>query len=199
MIFQPTYFSPIIQFKKLVNVEKCLFEIQDNYQKQTYRTRFSIYTPQGKQDLYIPVKHQKGVKLMTKEIEIENRYKWQRKHFKSLQNSYRSSPFFEYYEDDLAPIFEKEEKYLLDFLLKTQELSFDMLQLDMEVNKTEEYLIDYPKEHDFRFLENPKLKFDKTIFNKYTQVFETKHGFISNLSILDLLFNEGPNAVSLLK
>jgi len=199
MVFQPTYFSPIIQFQKLINNDKCVFEVQDNYQKQSYRTRFSIYSPQGKQDLYIPVQHKKGIKLLTKEVKIENRYKWQRKHFKSLQNSYRSSPFFEYYEDDLALIFDKKEKYLLDFLLKTQDLSFDMLQHNMEITKTTEYRTDYPVEEDFRFLEKPKLNFEEIIFPKYTQVFENKHGFIPNLSILDLLFNEGPNSVTLLK
>lgn len=197
MVFQPTYFSPIIQFEKILQTEKCVFEIYDNYQKQTYRTRLSIYTPQGKQDLYIPVKHQKGVKQLTRDIEIENTYKWQRRHFKSLQNSYRSSPYYEYYEDDLVPLFEKKEKYLIDFLLKTQELSFEMLQIDIPIQKTAEYRMDYPSSEDFRFLENPKWVADKP-FKKYTQVFESKHGFIPNLSILDLLFNEGPNAISLL-
>ena len=198
MLFQPTYFSPIIQFEKIVQAEKCMFEVYDNYQKQTYRTRLSIYTPEGRQDLNIPVKHKKGSKLMTKEVEIENAYNWQRIHFKSLQNFYRTSPFYEFYEDELAPIYEKQEKYLLDFLLKTQEISFEMLQLDLEIKKTTEYRVDYPKNQDFRFLENPKLVLAQT-FNKYTQVFDNKHGFIPNLSILDLLFNEGPNAISLLR
>ncbi|HIP48438.1 MAG TPA: hypothetical protein EYG92_05675 [Lutibacter sp.] len=197
MLFQPTYFSPIIQFEKVVQVEKCIFEIHDNYQKQTYRTRLSIYTPQGRQDLIIPIKHKKGIKLMTKEIEIDNSYKWQRLHFKSLQNFYRSSPFFEFYEDDLAPLYEKQEKYLLDLLLKTQELSFEMLQLEFEIKKTTKYLVDYPINQDFRFLDNPKLSIDQT-FRKYIQVFDAKHGFIPNLSILDLIFNEGPNAVNIL-
>lgn len=197
MLFQPTYFSPIIQFEKIIQSEKCVFEVYDNYQKQSYRTRLSIYTPQGLQNLIIPVKHKKGTKQLTKDIEIENGYKWQQRHFKSLQNFYRSSPFYEYYEDDLAPLYEKQEKYLLDFLLKTQELSFEMLQMDCEIKKTTEYQFDYPKNQDFRFLENPKLSFNHS-FKKYTQVFTAKHGFISNLSILDLLFNEGPNASNIL-
>jgi len=197
MLFQPTYFSPISQFQKLVYAKECLFEIQDNYQKQTYRTRVSIATPQGRQELIIPIKHLKGIRQKTKEVQIEYSYPWQRKHFKSFQNSYRSSPYFEYYEDDLAPIYEKKEKYLLDFLLKTQELSFEMLQLNIEISKTSEYLTSYPPEKDFRFLANTKVN-ETSPFPKYNQVFEAKHGFIPNLSILDLLFNEGPNSVRLL-
>jgi len=197
MIFQPTYFSPIYQFQKLVSADEVFFEVHDNYQKQSYRTRLKIYTPNGLQSLVVPIKHQKGVRLLTKDVEIEYAYDWQKKHLKSIQNSYRSSPYFEYYEDDIMPIFQKKEKYLLDFLLKTQELSFEMLQLDIDYQKTKEHLPEYPKGKDFRFLENPKLKEDFPV-KKYTQVFEIKHGYIPNLSILDLLFNEGPNAISLL-
>jgi hypothetical protein len=135
---------------------------------------------------------------LTKNVEIEYAFDWQNKHLKSLQNSYRSSPYFEFYEDDLIPLFENKEKYLLDFLFKTQELSFEMLQLDIDFTMTEEYLLYYPADQDYRFLENPKSK-EKFPVNKYTQVFEAKHGFLPNLSILDLLFNEGPNAINLLQ
>jgi hypothetical protein len=197
MIFQPTYFSPIYQFQKLVNADEVFFEVQDNYQKQSYRTRLKIYTPNGLQSLVIPIKHQKGVRLLTKDVEIEYAFDWQKKHLKSLQNSYRSSPYFEYYEDDIMPIYKKKEKYLIDFLFKTQELSFEMLQIDVNYQKTKEYIPKYPKDQDFRFLNDPKLK-EVFPIKKYTQVFEGKHGFIPNLSILDLLFNEGPNAISLL-
>ncbi len=197
MLFQPTYFSPIYQFQKLVNADKVVFEVQDNFQKQTYRTRFKIYTPNGIQTLHIPIKHKKGVRQKTRDVEIEYSFRWQRKHFKSLQNSYRSSPYFEFYEDDIAPLYEKKHKYLLDFLLLTQELSFEMLQIDIPYSKTIAYEPSYPSELDFRYFDNAKIKKEFKV-KKYTQVFEQKHGFIPNLSILDLLFNEGPNAISIL-
>ena len=197
MLFQPTYFSPIYQFQKLVNAEEVVFEVHDNFQKQTYRTRVKIYTPNGVQSLVIPIKHNKGIRQKTKDIRVDTSIKWQHKHFKSLQNSYRSSPYFEYYEDELVPLYEKKYDFLLDFLFETQEVCFEMLQVDCAYVKTNQYEIDCEKNIDFRFLAEAK---SKQIFDvvAYKQVFEAKHGFIPNLSILDLLFNEGPNAMSFL-
>lgn len=197
MLFQPTYFSPIYQFQKLVNENEVLFEVQDNYQKQTYRTRLNIATPNGIQLLTIPIKHNKGIRQKTKEVRIDNTYRWQRKHLKSLQTAYRSSPYFEFYEDEITPLYEKPHKHLLDFLFLTQELSFELLQIDSNYSKTTEYEPDYTKSLDFRFLAEAKSK-QKFEVAPYKQVFEDKHAFIPNLSILDLLFNEGPNALSLL-
>ena len=197
MIFQPTYFSPIYQFKQLLQAEEVVFEVFDNYQKQSYRNRFHIYNSNGFLSLSIPIRHNKGMRLLTKEALIENDFDWQKNHFRSLKNSYQSSPYFEYYEDDIAPLYEKPQKYLLDFLFKTQELSLELLQVDLSFSKTTSYQDDAIEE-DFRFMANAKLKQDFP-FTKYKQVFEEKHGFIPGLSILDLIFNEGPNAISFLQ
>lgn len=197
MLFQPTYFSPIYQFQKLVKADEVLFEIQDNYQKQTYRTRLNIATPNGIQALTIPIKHNKGIRQKTKEVRIDNTYRWQRKHLKSLQTAYRSSPYFEFYEDEIIPLYERPHKFLLDFLFITQELSFELLQLDIDYLKTSQYDLNYPQHLDVRYLAEAK-KNQEFEVKPYKQVFESKHSFIPNLSILDLLFNEGPNALSLL-
>ncbi len=197
MIFHPTYFSPIAQFQQLVKAEHIIFEVFDNYQKQTYRNRFNIYSPNGLQSLSIPILHNNGIRQKTRDVKIENSFPWQKNHFKSLQNAYRSSPYFEFYEDDIAPLYEKPQIFLLDFLLLTQELSFDMLQLNAEYSKTTSFSLEYLNSQDFRFLVEAKSK-KKYTSNPYKQVFEDKYGFIPNLSILDLIFSEGPNALSLL-
>lgn len=197
MLFQPTYFSPIFQFQQLVKAEEVVFEVQDNFQKQTYRTRLKIYTPNGIQTLVIPIKHNKGIRQKTKDVRIDHSFRWQRKHFKSLQNSYRSSPYFEFYEEDIAPIYEKQYEFLIDFLFKTQEMCFELLQIDGNYTKTSSYETEYADKMDFRFLADAKLNQNFEVLT-YKQVFEIKHGFKPNLSILDLLFNEGPNAISLL-
>jgi hypothetical protein len=146
----------------------------------------------------IPIKHQKMERQYTKEVKIENEFQWQKNHFKTLQNAYRSSPFFEYYEDDIQKIYQSQEVYLIDFLFKTLELSYKLLQTPLRYSKTEAYHKQYTDIEDIRYLVEAKLE-TKREFPVYSQVFESKHGFLANLSILDLLFNEGPNATMILK
>ena len=107
-LFIPTYFSPISQYSEVIKSENIVFEMDDNFQKQSYRNRCYIHNSNGKQLLSIPVKHQiKDGRKKTKDTLIENDFPWQDHHFKSLKIAYRSSPFFEFFEDDIAPIFEK--------------------------------------------------------------------------------------------
>jgi len=198
MIFQPTYFSQIAQFQQMLKADEIVFEVHDNYLKQTYRTRLQIYDTNGLLNLTIPVQNIKGVKQKTKDTRIDNSEKWQQNHFRSLKNAYQSSPFYEFYEDDIIPLYEKPQKYLLDFLLKTQEVALEMLQIETKTLKSDEFKLDYATDFDYRLLANVKNN-KAFIAKEYQQVFRIKHGFIPNLSILDLLFNEGPNAISFLQ
>ncbi len=197
MLLYPTYFSPIIQYVALAKAATVIFEVEDNYQKQTYRTRCYIYSPNGKQLLSIPVKNANS-KQKTKEVLIDTSFNWQKQHLKSIEAAYRSSPFFEYYEDEIRAIFELKPTFLLDFNLKCQELLFELLQLDIPVTKTVAYMKNPEDTKDFRFLADAKNHMNYTLDN-YTQVFSNKHGFIQNLSILDLLFMEGTNALTYLE
>ncbi len=198
MLIQPTYFPNIETFQHLMKAENIIFEVQDYYQKQTYRTRCNIYSANGLLSMNIPIKHQKMERQYTKEVKIENEFPWQKNHFKTLQNAYRSSPFFEYYEDDIQKIYQSQEIYLIDFLFKTLELSYKLLQTPLAYSKTEVYHKHYVDIEDIRYLLEAKVATKKE-FSVYAQVFESKHGFLANLSILDLLFNEGPQARVLLK
>ena len=132
------------------------------------------------------------------EVKIANTYKWQDNHWKSLESAYRTSPFFEFYADELQPLFTETFDTILEFNLKCFELICDCLQLELDYSKTEVYDKEPKNTIDYRALVNAK---KETIIplKPYTQVFKAKHGFINNLSILDLLFNEGTNAVSYLK
>jgi hypothetical protein len=196
-LFLPTYFSPISQYMAIANSDKILFEVEDNFQKQTYRNRCYIFGPNGKQLLNIPVKHVPSTdKKKTKDTLVDNKTLWQTQHLKSLQVAYRNSPFFEFYEDDLLPIFSKEYKYLLDVNIDTHLFITDALQINKEYSKTNEYVITTEKE--YRFLANAKQELG-IHFNSYIQMFDDKHGFLKNLSILDLLFMEGPNSISFLE
>ncbi|MGB2129364.1 MAG: WbqC family protein [Flavicella sp.] len=191
VLLHPTYFSPIVQYAAILQFDEILFEMEDNFQKQTYRNRCYIYAANGKQMLNIPIVHQKSIgKVKTKDILIDHKTaNWQSNHLKSFQAAYRSSPFYEFYEDDIASILNKKHKYLVDLNLELHEFVLESIQELKQHKKTDRYITKY-EANDFRNLANAKTE-NNCIFPKYTQTFEEKHGFIKNLSILDLLCMEG--------
>ena len=172
-------------------------ETEDNFQKQTSRTRTNIYSPNGLQTLIVPVKHANQMFQKTKDVKIENDFDWQKQHLKSLEAAYRSSPFFEYFEAELQPIFSKKHTFLLDLNIETLELSLQFLRHNKTFEKTSEYFKNPTNTLDYRALAEGKK--DKSTLEPYKQVFDNKHGFINNLSILDLIFNEGKFAMDYLK
>lgn len=192
ILLHPTYFPSISQYAAMLQAETITFEMEDNFQKQTNRNRMYIYSPNGVQMLNIPVKHSKTVHQKYKEIKIENAFGWQKNHFKSLEAAYRTSPFFEYFEDDFIPIFEKKHTFMMDLNFEIFEIINDCLGVELPFSKTEEYFHEATNFTDFRHLANGKK--DTFINESYTQVFDEKFGFLPNLSILDLLFNEGRHA-----
>lgn len=199
ILLHPTYFPSVSHFVAMAQAESITFEIEDNFQKQTNRNRTYIYSPNGIQLLNIPVKHSTESHQRTKDIQIETDFDWQKQHFKSLEAAYRSSPFFEFFEDDLRPIFEKKYNFLLDLNFETLEIVSKCLRMKLEYSTTTEYFhkVDANDYKDFRALVNGKK--DSSSFESYTQVFGDKYGFINNLSVLDLLFNEGKYALDYLK
>ena len=196
-LIHPTYFSPIAQYAAIFGEKEFVFECEDNYQKQTYRNRCYIGGANGKLLLNIPVKHGKASRK-TKDIEIDyDTSLWYKNHIKSLQAAYRSSPYYEYYEADIIAIFEKKHQYLLDLNLSIHSFIIDALQESSIYIKTEEYTFDSVHE-DNRILTNAKNKLTWN-FPSYVQMFDDKHGFQENLSILDLLFMEGPSSYKYLQ
>ena len=198
LLIHPTYFPSISHYVAMAQSEKIVFEMEDNFQKQTNRNRTYIYSPNGIQLLNIPVKHSKQIHQKTKDVKIETDFDWQKQHFKSLEAAYRSSPFFEFFEDVIRPIFEKKHTYLMDLNLATLAIVSKCLRMKLEYGTTTEYFheVDSNVTMDLRRLANGKK--DHSQFEPYTQVFEEKHGFINNLSVLDLLFNEGRFALDYL-
>lgn len=198
-LLHPSYFPSISHFVALIQAEEIVFEIEDNFQKQTNRNRTYIYSPNGIQLLNIPIKHSKTSHQKTKDIQIENDFDWQKQHFKSLEAAYRSSPFFEFFEDDFVPFFEKKHTFLMDMNFEVLELLSKCMRTKFNFKTTTEYFheVDQNSTLDYRFLINGKK--DTSVFEPYTQVFDDKFGFINNLSILDLLFNEGKFTVDYLK
>jgi len=199
ILIHPTYFPSISHFVAMEQADTITFETEDNFQKQTNRNRTYIYSPNGIQLLNIPVKHSGESHQKTKDVKIESDFDWQKQHFKSLEAAYRSSPFFEYFEDDIRPLFEKKYTFLLDLNFETMDFVSKCLRMKLDYDTTTEYFreVDSNTVIDFRYLVNGKK--DNSKFESYTQVFGEKYGFLNNLSILDLLFNEGKYALDYLK
>ncbi|WP_396194142.1 WbqC family protein [Flavobacterium sp.] len=197
ILIHPGYFPSISHFVAIAQSDLVTFEMDDNFQKQTNRNRMYIYSPNGIQLLNIPVKHSKEIHQKTKDVKLETAFDWQKQHFKSLEAAYRTSPFFEYFEDDLLPIFQKKHTFLMDLNFETMSVVSKCLGLEFDYNETTEYFHEVSDKTDFRTLINGKK--DTSVFESYTQVFEEKHGYLNNLSILDLLFNEGRYALDYLK
>ena len=197
ILLYPTYFPSISHYVAMAQADSITFETEDNFQKQTNRNRTHIYSPNGIQLLNIPIKHSTERHQKTKDVKLETAFDWQKQHFKSLEAAYRTSPFFEYFEDELSPIFTKKHTFLLDLNFETMEIVSKCLRVKFNFNTTIEYFHEVSDYTDFRILANGKK--DISVFENYTQVFGEKHGFLNNLSILDLLFNEGKYALDYLK
>lgn len=199
LLLHPTYFPNIATFAAIVQQE-VVWETHDNFQKQTYRNRCYICTDKGKHMLNIPIQHVGGDEGRQKyaDVVLDNSYPWKKQHWRTLETAYRTSPFFEFYEDDLRPLFEGNEASLFEFNLKTIEIIGDCLGVPLANERTDKYELNPKDVVDSRFLAEAK-KERKVDLESYPQVFEERHGFIPNLSVLDLLFNEGTNALTYLK
>ena len=197
ILIHPNYFPNIHQFTQIIKANNILFEVSDNYQKQTFRNRTYIYGANGKLGLFIPVIHTHKQRELFKDVKISYESNWMDLHLKSLQSAYRSSPYFEYFEDDFIKLYSKKEKFLADFNIKCIKLISNLLDLDLDFKISNEYVENTNDIIDLRDLSNAR-KEKKIETLKYIQVFESKHGYINNLSILDLIFSEGKNSVSLI-
>jgi hypothetical protein len=189
--------APIQYYSKLITYNTIIIEHQEHFVKQSYRSRCNIYSPNGLQTLSIPLV--KGNHRQTvKEMKISYDYDWRKLHWRSLESAYRRSPFFEYFEDDFRPFYEdKKFDYLIDLNEATQQVILSLLKIKPNYTFTEDYKSNYIGADDYRGILSPKepLIKDKDYHVKpYSQVFETKFGFIENLSILDVLFNQGSRA-----
>ena len=156
ILIHPTYFPSISHYVAMLQADSVTFEMEDNFQKQTNRNRMYIYSPNGVQLLNIPVKHAVEKHQKYKDVRIENDFGWQKNHFKSLEAAYRTSPFFEYFEDDFRPLFEKRHEFLMDLNLEIFELVNNTLGIKIIPEKTTEFFHGVPNFIDVRHLANGK-------------------------------------------
>ena len=233
-LLSSTYFGPIQWYQKLNRYDECLIERHESFIKQTYRNRMLIPTTNGPLSLTIPTNH--DISLSMKDIRISDHANWRHVHWNALLSAYGESPFFEYYQDDIRPFYEKKYEFLFDFNMEITEKMIELLDIRPKISITNEYIQN--EELKVKSIESEELKVKSEEFNglanhkvqssnlkvqskdvqsivdfrdairpkkplpdaefapkRYYQVYGQKHGFQPNMSILDLLFNEGNEAI----
>jgi len=196
VILSTAYLPPIQYFAWLLHSNSVFIEQHENYVKQTYRNRCTILSANGPIHLTIPTAKKSGEKVPIRDVEIEYSTPWQKNHWKALESAYQNSPYFEHLADDLAPVYNGKIKYLFDLNQKLMEVLFSFLDFDPKIELTNSYISDYPGDViDLREFISPKtdIALDNQIFrpHPYYQVFGHKGDFVPNLSIIDLICNEG--------
>ena len=196
VLLSTAYLAPLEYYRRMYNHRQVVIEKQCNYVKQTYRNRCVIASANGLQTLSIPIVKPDSLKCPTKDIRIAEHGNWRHLHWNAIVSAYNSSPFFEYYADDFRPFYEKPTAFLFDFNEELRELICNLLDISPALSYSTEYTACIqPDTLDLREAIHPKKESVTHNFKPYYQVFEAKYGFQSNLSIIDLLFNQGPEAV----
>lgn len=197
------YLAPIEYYSKLLAYDKVFVEQHDHYIKQTYRNRCTIAAPDGELALSIPTVKPDTLKCPMKDIRISDHGNWRHLHWNAIESAYNNTPFFEYYKDDFHPFYEKKYEFLIDFNEELRHLVCELIDIHPTMERTSEYKTAFtPEEIDFREIIHPKKDFrvedPEFVLHPYYQVFESKLGFLPNLSIIDLLFNMGPESLLVL-
>ncbi|HMR17857.1 MAG TPA: WbqC family protein [Sphingobacterium sp.] len=199
LLLSANYFPAVSYFHVILgNNSEILLEKYEHYPKQTYRNRARIATANGVLDLTLPIQHGRKEHVPMKDVRINYDHDWQRLHWLSIQTAYRSSAYFEYYEEDFAFFFEKKEEFLMDYNVAQLDLLLKILKINVPVSFTDRYEKQYTDTTDYRDSIHPKKASVYENPKPYYQVFEDRHGFIADLSIIDLIFNQGPQSRSFL-
>lgn len=193
ILISTAYLPPVEYFSLFSGADKIAIEKEENYLKQTFRNRCYILSAHGPQLLSVPVYLGSSHKTLIKDIRIDYTKRWQQIHLRAMQSSYNSSPYFEFYFEKIEKVISDNFEYLLDLNTGLTEVILEILKIERELSYTTIFEPDDNKAHDFRYRITPK-KQSSYAEKKYLQVFDTNSGFVPRLSIIDLIFNTGPEA-----
>ena len=197
------YLPPVEYFSKLLHYDRIIIEQFDHYMKQTYRNRCIIAGPGEEIALTVPIIKPDDNKCPFKDIRISDHGNWRHLHWNAIESAYNSTPFFEYYKDDFRPFYEQKYEFLADFNEALCRLICNLIDIHPNVERSTTYLEKEEGAADFREIIHPKKNFKEADpefhAEPYYQVFDAKFGFRPNLSIIDLLFNMGPESILVLQ
>lgn len=188
-----SYLGPVAYYSAILQSEEIFIEKKEHFIKQSFRNRCAIMGANGSQTLTIPKERKSSDKTLISDISISNQDNWQKLHWQSIVSAYNSSPFFEYYKDELLPFYNTKYSTLFDFNLKLSKTILELMQVEKKINFTSKF------QKEFNGLDFRSSKFILKNQQEYQQVFFEKYSFIPNLSILDALFNLGPETTSYLE
>ncbi|MCW3804196.1 WbqC family protein [Plebeiibacterium marinum] len=203
-LFSINYLPSVQYLSHWVNSERPIIEQHDNYIKQTYRNRCDILAANGVIPLTIPVAKGRRPKVSMRDIEISYDTRWQSLHWRSIVSAYNSSPFFEYYMDAFQPFYEKKYRFLFDYNVELMMAVLDALELETKLVFSEDFVVDpIGQMADLRQVIHPKKDYNELDPDfspkEYRQVFQDRFEFTPNLSVIDLIFNKGPEAIDWLE
>ena len=203
ILLSSAYLPPVQYFAHLQSAEQVWIEQYDHYQKQTYRNRCVIAAPDGPLSLTVPIEKPNTQKAFMRDIRISDHGNWRHLHWNAIESAYNHTPFFEYYKDDFRPFYEKKFDFLVDYNEQLCQLVCQLIDIDTSFQRTESYIAEPSNTIiDLRDAIHPKKEvMDDALFSAvpYYQVFQERLGFLPNLSIIDLLFNMGPEAILVLQ
>jgi hypothetical protein len=194
ILIETAYMPPIDYMKEVIGADSIVIEAFETYTKQTCRNHCTIYGPNGMQTLTIPVIKVNGNHTLTRDIRISDHQPWQRTHWRSIETAYNNSPFFLFYQDLFAPYYERRFNFLIDFNLELLHLLLRIMKLNRIIRTSVEYVKSPSGIRDLRGILVQKRTEQSGQHPRYIQVFESSHGFIPGLSVLDVIFNLGPES-----
>lgn len=199
VLLSTAYLPPVHYIGLIMQAPAVLIEKHETYLKQTYRNRCEIYTANGKLALTIPVEKVNGNHTKTTDIAISEQTNWQILHWRAIRSAYANAPYFLYYKDDLEVFYQTKFTNLFAFNLRLLNEILNLIGLEKEISFTERFEMKPQNVEDYRFSISPKVQTNVFNFISYYQAFSEKHGFIPGLSILDVLFNMGPETKDVVK
>jgi hypothetical protein len=197
-ILVSTAYLPSVEYFSLINrADEVLIEREENYVKQSFRNRCYILSVHGPQLLSVPVYLGSQHKTQLKDIRIDYSKRWQQVHIGAITASYSASPYFQFYFENIEKVISKKPAFLIDLNTDLTETILNMLKLKIQLRFTSEFETPAESQYDFRYSISPKKK-SGFFVKEYVQVFKNAKGFVHGLSIIDLVFNMGPEAVDFL-